>query len=1128
MRYVAFLLLLLLTAYFLILKPLLIHRGISYGIGGVSFTLSPLTLRIGKVYLLLPEDQGIFFLNLRNLTLRLIARPEISLEEGFLMSVGEGKKGGSRPQLIIPSFLRKVDVRLGSFLFTGGRRGELSLLFEDIELKGGVLRGRVQIYSRGEKVSIRIGSLLLGERWIDIRRVDVSSRLFDFSLRGVLREGDLRGKFFLKGSTREIDTDSLRIPPVSFEGTGTANYRELRMNFSAKAEAVHLKGRRSFENLRTEGKVLFKFSRKLSVEGRLWSPDLEGIYDLKLMPGKSLRVIIERFPLDNSLLRTDQPILGWVRGDLGIDLDRGDLSLFLTGNGFLTDSLSFGRAFFNLSYNYRQARGKVSLLLLQPAQLYLSGNIRGRSFSGGLRLEDLLWVGKGISLFLSYGGRFAYTGKLTLSGKGEFRDLYYKDVALGGGFYSVELRGKRIALDFWGRGFEGYLEGSLKGRLRGKVKLKDFRRRIRGLEAFAEGWVEVFRRGEKTALTADLRRLSVSGRGVDLKGSLQADLRLDKEPEGKLELLLEGGTVPGLKLGKGFLRGEIREGVLRGNYRVEELVEGILRIDLVEKSLRTEGSFRRGTHTLLYSFTGTEEEGSALLKARIHFQDRLYPLEGILSYRGKRYRLRIEPAVWRLGAGELHLGEILLRGDFDRGSLSMEPAEVYLLGRRVITLRQRDGWIDFRKGSARVDLRLEGALRGKLSAGFASGKGPFLLSEGAVDLADLSFFTATPLGGKAEGYLRYNLSYENGLLKATVKSRDRVITFSRYLSLPMDLHLELKLLNRTLAAFLTLWREESGLSANLGSPNLRSYYIYLLSKNLPVLYRSEDLLLLLRISSEGWFEIRELHEATLRLDMLLSGDVEVFRTPGKDRNRGREKAPPQVALDIRFDSLKPVRVRLPEGYIYVKVRGWVGGSSRNPDYSLVVDLISGELSYFGRKFLVRRGTLRLLREGANEERFLDLSLVNPGRDLSIFISLKGDLRDPRLVVWSEPPTSTREILTKLVIGSTAEGIIPVAQALFKQLGYIGVVRSGISSLLGVEITFSTQTSSRGDLGLNLNVRKRISRALSIEYQQSTLRDPRATYYGGSVTLPAGTSFYGRIFSDNTSEVKFRFIRKFDF
>ncbi|HHJ63456.1 MAG TPA: hypothetical protein ENJ61_00965, partial [Aquifex aeolicus] len=841
---------------------------------------------------------------------------------------------------------------------------------------------------------------------------------------------------------------------------------------------------------------------------------------------RHLRVVIERFPLDNSLLRTDQPVLAWIRGDLEVDLDRGDLSLLFTTEGLLAGSLSLGRSFLSLSYNYRSARGEMSLLVLQPAQLYLSGVIRGKSFSARLSLEDLLWVGRGVSLFLSYGGELEHRGELRLSGGGEFRNLHYRDVALGGGSYRIDLKGERIALDFEGEGFKGYLRGSLKDTLRGLVKLRNFRRRVRDLEASAEGRVEVLRGKEATALALDLRRLSVSGRGVELEGSLRTDLRLAERPEGKVELLLEGGSVPGLKLGKGFLRGDIREGVFRGSYRVEELTEGRIRVDLIKRSLSTEGFLRRGEHVLLYSFRGTEEEGSAALRARVRLQDRVYPLEGVFSYRGKRYQLRIEPAVWKLGAGELHLGEVLLRGDLEGGSLRAEPAVVHLLGRRVVTLRQEEGWIDLKEKSARVDLRLEGAVRGKLSVGFTPRRGPFLLSEGTVDLADLSFFTATPLGGKAEGSLRYALSYEGNLLKASLKSQDRVVTFSRYLSLPMDLHLELKLLNRTLAAFLTLWREESGLSANLGSADLRSYYLYLISKELPLLYRSEDLLVLLKVSSEGWLEVRELSEASLKLDMLLSGDVEVFRTPGGGGGKGT--APPEVALDVRFDSLKPLRVRLPEGYVYVKVRGWVGGSSRNPDYSLVVDLLSGELSYFGRRFLVRRGTLRLLREGASEERFIDLSLVNPGRDLSIFISLRGDLRDPRLVVWSEPPTSTREILTKLVIGSTAEGIIPVAQTLFKQLGYIGAVRSGIAGLLGVEITFSTQTSPRGDVGLNLNVRKKISRALSVEYQQSTLRDPRATYYGGSLTLPAGTSFYGRIFSDNTSEVKFRFIRKFDF
>jgi len=129
MRYAAFLLLLLLSAYFLIIKPYLIHRGISYHVGGVSLTLHPLTLRVGEAYILLPRGEGLFFLSLRNLTLAFRDRLSISLDEGYLLSTG-AREGGKRriPPLTIPPFLRDLNLRVSRFLFIGGSQGEILLL----------------------------------------------------------------------------------------------------------------------------------------------------------------------------------------------------------------------------------------------------------------------------------------------------------------------------------------------------------------------------------------------------------------------------------------------------------------------------------------------------------------------------------------------------------------------------------------------------------------------------------------------------------------------------------------------------------------------------------------------------------------------------------------------------------------------------------------------------------------------------------------------------------------------------------------------------------------------------------------------------------------------------------------
>jgi len=242
----------------------------------------------------------------------------------------------------------------------------------------------------------------------------------------------------------------------------------------------------------------------------------------------------------------------------------------------------------------------------------------------------------------------------------------------------------------------------------------------------------------------------------------------------------------------------------------------------------------------------------------------------------------------------------------------------------------------------------------------------------------------------------------------------------------------------------------------------------------------------------------------------------------------REVPGPEVDLDIRFATDRPLRIALPEGYIFTKVKGWVGGKLADPDYTVVVEFVSGELKYFGRKFYVRGGSFSMFREQGVEEKTVNLLIANTSEDLTIFLNLKGDLSDPSLFVWSEPPMSTREILSRLIIGSSAEGFFPVAEGLLKAFGSIGELRSGLSESLGVDITFSTQSGSSGDLGFNVNIKKKLGRVLSIEYQQSTLRDPRSTYFGGSVRIPGGFQIYGRSFSDDTSEVKLKIQRKFDF
>jgi hypothetical protein len=85
MRHVALLLLVVLAAYFLFLKPYLVHRGISYQLKGLYAGVSPLRIGAEEISLLLPEEEGGFLLSLRGLEFELRNRPTLKLRDGMIV-----------------------------------------------------------------------------------------------------------------------------------------------------------------------------------------------------------------------------------------------------------------------------------------------------------------------------------------------------------------------------------------------------------------------------------------------------------------------------------------------------------------------------------------------------------------------------------------------------------------------------------------------------------------------------------------------------------------------------------------------------------------------------------------------------------------------------------------------------------------------------------------------------------------------------------------------------------------------------------------------------------------------------------------------------------------------------------
>ena len=1137
MRYVALLLLLLLSLYFLILKPYMVSRRIHYDLEGLSFGFKPLHLRVKLFYLYLPFEGRYLFINLSNLSFEVRDKPYLSLGEGSAILVEsevvrKKTKGGSPPAFLIPEFLKDVELDVGRFLFTYAGAKNVNVLAEDLSLKERLLKGHLTVDADGLSLKVDVERVELLEQSIRVESLRVSSELFELYLKGLLKEGRPTAVFDIDGRLRELDFPSVRLSPVRLKGSGRADYRRLEVRLKAEMERLELKGRKTFSDLKASGLLELEVGGGLTLRGSLGSPVLEGDYSLELLPRRVLRLKVKRFPVDSELLGIEPFFFTWVGGSLELDMDRRSLLLFASSEGAGVEQLGLNRTDLALKYNYGLGEGSFELALWNPAEIHLSGSLKGGSFRSLVSLKDFLLVQGGLSAFVSYEGSVAREEELAVRGHGELEDVFYRDLFLGKLGYRLSLLGKAISLEYGSDGLKGTLKGTLGGSLLSITEFREFRRELKGYEVtLREGSLEFASSGNSFTVALNLKDASLRKDAmiVSFKGALRLSRRGGLE--GSFILSSRGITLGERVFNNVFsLTGRLDSEGVKGSYGVDDWLKGYYSVSFKDTLVRSSGRVRHKLLSADYIFEGNPDKGFLKADLDTSFGGEVVKTELQARYFKEGYELTLSPFLYRYRVSEFKFGGLKVRGNLEGGRIELGDASLLILGRPVVSVRQKEGIFSIKEGSVSLSFTSSGALIGNTELLYDKKGGVSLHSEGRVNLDSLSFFIATPVGGKAGGLLTYDLSYRGGDLSLNLKNEGRVVTFSRYFAYPMDAWIELRALGRSLSAFLTLWRGESGMSANVGSNDLRNYYVYVVSRDLPVAYRTQNFSLKVDVSSEGWVNVSDLSKVSLSLDMLLSGEVEVLKPPGgggKRREPGKGAAV-EVELDVRFDTLKPIRLTLPEGYVYVKVRGWVGGSVKDPEYAVSVEFLSGELTYFGRRFFVRGGTVDVLKEKELEEKRIDISLVNPSEDMSIFINLRGELEDPQLVVWSEPPRSTQEILTKLVIGSTAEGLIPVAKTLFKQLGYIGNVRSGLASLLGVDITLSTQTGTQGEIGINVNIKKKIAKAFSIEYQQSTLKDPRATYYGGSIKLHGGTYFYGRIFADNTSEIKLRFIRKFDF
>jgi translocation and assembly module TamB len=453
---------------------------------------------------------------------------------------------------------------------------------------------------------------------------------------------------------------------------------------------------------------------------------------------------------------------------------------------------------------------------------------------------------------------------------------------------------------------------------------------------------------------------------------------------------------------------------------------------------------------------------------------------------------------------------------FSGGSVSLNSEELFKLS-------QAEGSYDLKKEGFEIsNIKIYRYAEGNAKISYSKTEGLSINSEGHINLEKTSALFRSRTQTSLVGNLYYYLNIDEKGVNLVLLSKEPIELRSRYVGLPMRGEAYFYGDGKVFKGSMNLLGNGYSLTAEAEGTD-KGLQVKFNANRVPVVYRDENLRGSLFLRGTGAI-ITDYRKVKISSDLSIAGTLEVRSFP-KEKQAKRGETP--ITLDLNVSSYEPLRVYLPEGYIYSSLEGYAKGTLEDLEYKFRFSLSGGELKYFNKKFYVKSGFFEIDKKSKN----MDLTIASSLPDYVIFINLKGDPEYPKVLLSSEPPEETRKIITDLVLGGgEAQGIISLGDILASQIPQIGGLTKGLEKTLGTElnISVSPQLSSSGEVGVSTKVSKDITDRFSLEYQQSTLKDPKESYVGGSARITGGISVGGRINSDGSREFRLRVRGKFNF
>jgi translocation and assembly module TamB len=1130
MKYVGYLVLVLLFIYFVFVKSFLLLHRIEFEIREPKINLKERSFEIGEFWVLLPNFRGeTFFFRVEGLALY---KDTLRLKEFSLINVSSkiAEKPSEYDFSNLARRLNKINIHLqnayisinslpyseSTTLFVGKARKEGNKIWAE--------EPTVAYYIHGQnitRIEVFVEGAQLNGPTLEVLSSKVLGEGYSFGLKG--RWKGKEGTFEALGYVDKITTENFSIEPIRVEAKGWLDYKNIKVDMQLQTEDLRIK-EKHFGRVAGIGEYRYRWRKEslffTSLEGEKLNGRLE--YDLNR---KTLKLDFSELAFDEKLLGVKQGLRGSFAGRVFADLNKKNIGLEGKVKDLISQDIQINTANLSLGLDYKEKpRGEVSFA---SDVLELKGRFYGKDFWGQLKVNGLSYQKGNVKAQVFYDGYFSYAaGTPESSGKGYLSNLYIYDRFIGRTDFNLNLKGQDVLVSGEGRGFKLSASGNIKDEsIKGVLTFTGFSFQEKGIElSNLVGQVSFGVLDKKVQAEGRLEG-KLSQERVQVLANLEFNIKLlEGKPEGEFKSVIKNVKLGDLEFENGLLVGSIKGQKLSLTYRLEEKLKGSGIFSLSDYTLSTEGRWEgevKGSFLALSyrlpSCSKTACKGELVGSAK--FKDITIPINARFDYERERLRANVKgfdlqrgPIVVRVGGLRLEENKIFFSG----GSVRLNSEE-------LLKLSPTEGSFDLKKYSFEMpNIKIYRYAEGNAKISYSKVEGFNLNSEGHINLEKTSALFRSRVQTLLLGNLYYYLNIDKKGVNLVLLSKEPIEVRSRYVALPMRGEAYFYGDGKIFKGSMSFLGNNSSLTAEAEGTD-KELQVKFNANKVPVVYRDENSRGSLFLRGAGVI-ITDYRRVKISSDLSIAGVVEVQSFP-EAKQAKREETP--LTLDLKVSSYEPLRVYLPEGYIYSSLEGYAKGKLDDLEYKFRFSLSGGELKYFNKKFYVKSGSFEFDKKSKN----IDLTIASPLPDYVILIDLKGDPEYPKVLLSSEPPRETRKIITDLVLGGgEAQGIISLGDILASQIPQIGGLTKGLEKTLGTElnVSVSPQLSSSGEVGVSTKVSKDITDRFSLEYQQSTLKDPKESYVGGSARITGGASVGGRINSDKSKEVRLRVRGKFNF